>query len=178
MLKKQSSFQILRASPRSKELWKRMLNDTELSRLGSTSSTTTARPPPKSYDGEKLKSIVEAFAEPLTKHLYDEIETLRALDKYVSEKLRQAYRRFEKSLMATGNVRHVFLSANMRPLTSSSFELCLWSSVLLTGASRVGYTTSQLYRSLCLMSSTTYFVCDIVEHGASIQVQAGGIAGN
>lgn len=66
--------------------------------------------PPKNYDGEKLKSIVQAFAEPLIKHLYDEIETLRALDKYDSEQIRQAYRRFEKSLMATDNVRHALLS--------------------------------------------------------------------
>ena len=60
--------------------------------------------PPAEYDGEKLKSLVEGFAEPLTRHLYDEIETLRALDKYDSVRIRQAYQRFEKSLMATDNV--------------------------------------------------------------------------
>lgn len=66
--------------------------------------------PPRTYDGEKLRSIVEAFAEPLIKHLHDEIETLRALDKFDSEMLRQAYRRFEKSLMATDNVRQTHIS--------------------------------------------------------------------
>ena len=59
--------------------------------------------PPAEYDGERLKALVDGFAEPLTRHLYDEIETLRALEKYDSAKIRQAYRRFEKSLMATDN---------------------------------------------------------------------------
>ena len=65
---------------------------------------------PTDYDGQKLRNLVEAFAQPLTKHLYDEIETLRALDKYDSENIRQAYRRFEKSLMATDNVRHILIN--------------------------------------------------------------------
>ncbi|KAI5239198.1 hypothetical protein E4T43_06968 [Aureobasidium subglaciale] len=60
---------------------------------------------PVEYDGRKMKALVEAFAKPLIKHLHDEIETLRALDKYNSEKIRRAYRRFEKSLMATDNVK-------------------------------------------------------------------------
>lgn len=60
---------------------------------------------PKDYDGQKLKGLVEGFAEPLTKHLHDEVDTLRALDKYDSESVRQAYKRLEKALMATDNVR-------------------------------------------------------------------------
>ena len=63
----------------------------------------TCRPP--DYDGQKLKTLVEGFAEPLTQHLYDEIETLRGLDKYDSKRIKQAYQRLEKSLMATDNVR-------------------------------------------------------------------------
>ena len=59
---------------------------------------------PEDYDGRKINSLVENFAEPLTQHLYDEIETLRGLDIYDSGRIRQAYRRFEKSLMATDNV--------------------------------------------------------------------------
>ena len=59
---------------------------------------------PKDYDGAKLKSLIEAFAQPLTQHLHDEIETLRALDQYDSERVRQAYKRLEKVLMATDNV--------------------------------------------------------------------------
>lgn len=62
--------------------------------------------PAKEYDGQKIRSLIEAFADPLTQHLYDEIESLRALDKYDSERVRQAYKRLEKSLMATDNVRH------------------------------------------------------------------------
>ena len=64
--------------------------------------------PPRDYDGQKLRDLIDAFAEPLTRHLHDEIETLRALDKYDSGRVRQAYRRLEKSLMATDNVRHYF----------------------------------------------------------------------
>ncbi len=61
--------------------------------------------PPKDYDGQKLRSLIEAFAEPLTQHLHDEIETLRALDVYDSGRVRHAYQRLEKTLMATDNVR-------------------------------------------------------------------------
>ena len=62
---------------------------------------------PKAYEGQKIRTLIEDFAEPLTQHLYDEIETLRALDVYDSERIRQAYQRLEKSLMATDNVRRV-----------------------------------------------------------------------
>lgn len=60
---------------------------------------------PQDYDGRKIRSLIEDFAEPLTQHLYDEIETLRGLDVYDSRRLRQAYQRFEKTIMATDNVR-------------------------------------------------------------------------
>jgi hemerythrin-like domain-containing protein len=61
---------------------------------------------PKAYDGAKLRALVEAFAEPLTQHLHDEVETLRALDKYDSERIRQAYKQLEKILMNTDNVSY------------------------------------------------------------------------
>ena len=61
--------------------------------------------PPEDYDGRKIRNLIEDFAEPLTRHLHDEIETLRALDIYDSGRVRQAYQRLEKSLMATDNVR-------------------------------------------------------------------------
>jgi hemerythrin-like domain-containing protein len=64
---------------------------------------------PEDYDGEKIRSLIEVFAEPLARHLYDEIETLRALDKYDSGRIRQAYQRFEKILMATDNVRRTLM---------------------------------------------------------------------
>ncbi|KAF2688984.1 hypothetical protein K458DRAFT_293758 [Lentithecium fluviatile CBS 122367] len=60
---------------------------------------------PADYDGGKIRSLIEAFADPLTRHLHDEVETLRGLDKYDSGRIRQAYQRFEKMLMATDNVR-------------------------------------------------------------------------
>lgn len=56
------------------------------------------------YDGQKLRTLIDGFAQPLTEHLHAEIETLRALDKYDSARVRQAYQRLEKLLMATDNV--------------------------------------------------------------------------
>ena len=61
---------------------------------------------PKDYNGQEIRNLVDRFAEPLTQHLRDEIETLRALDIYDSESIRQAYKRLEKRLMATDNVRN------------------------------------------------------------------------
>ena len=60
---------------------------------------------PKDYDAQKIRSLIEDFAEPLTQHLHDEIGTLRSLDQYDSGRIRQAYQRLEKTLMATDNVR-------------------------------------------------------------------------
>ena len=57
------------------------------------------------YDGKKIRSLIEAFAEPLTQHLRDEIDTLRALDKYESEKVRQAYNQMDKLMRESDNVR-------------------------------------------------------------------------
>ena len=59
---------------------------------------------PKDYDGARLRSLLEGFAEPLTRHLHDEIDTLKALNKYDSDQVRQAYKQLEKILMATDNV--------------------------------------------------------------------------
>lgn len=61
--------------------------------------------PPADYDGQRLKALIEGFAEPLTRHLYDEIDTLRGLNKFDSVRIKQAYQCLEKSLMATDNVR-------------------------------------------------------------------------
>ena len=60
---------------------------------------------PEDYDGQKIRSLIEDFAEPLTKHLHEEIETLRGLDVYDSGRIRQAYQNFEKTVMATDKVR-------------------------------------------------------------------------
>jgi len=60
---------------------------------------------PEDYDGQKIRSLIDDFAEPLTRHLHDEIDSLRALDVYDSKRIRQAYQHLEKSLMATDNVR-------------------------------------------------------------------------
>ncbi|KAF4549127.1 Hypothetical protein D9617_23g005420 [Elsinoe fawcettii] len=59
----------------------------------------------KDYQGTKLKELIDNFAEPLVRHLNDEIDTLRALKKYDSEQVRQAYKQLEKKLMDTDNNR-------------------------------------------------------------------------
>lgn len=60
---------------------------------------------PRDYDGKKVRELIDSFAVPLHQHLIDEIDTLRALDRYDSEKIRLAYKRFEKSAMNTDKVR-------------------------------------------------------------------------
>ncbi|KAI9700226.1 MAG: hypothetical protein M1820_006894 [Bogoriella megaspora] len=70
------------------------------------------------YDGKKVKSLIEGFAEPLTRHLHEEIDTLRALDVYDSGRIRKAYQRFEKVLMATDNVRYTSSSGEYSNLTN------------------------------------------------------------
>lgn len=67
------------------------------------------------YDGQRLRSLIEDFAEPLTQHLREEIDTLRALDVYDSGSIRQAYDRLEKLLMATDNVSQMCLDAQSDP---------------------------------------------------------------
>jgi len=52
---------------------------------------------PEDYDGRKVRELIDAFATPLHRHLVDEIDTLGALDRYDSEEIRGAYKRFEKS---------------------------------------------------------------------------------
>jgi hypothetical protein len=64
---------------------------------------------PKNYDGDKVKALIDAFATPLHRHLVDEIDTLRELDRYDSEQIRLAYKRFEKSAMNTDKVRYPFV---------------------------------------------------------------------
>ena len=60
--------------------------------------------PLEDYEGQRVRSLIESFAEPLTLHLHEEIDTLRALDVYDSGRVRKAYQRLEKVLMATDNV--------------------------------------------------------------------------
>jgi hypothetical protein len=64
---------------------------------------------PEDYDGEKVKELIDAFAVPLHRHLVDEIDTLRALDRYDSKEIRLAYKRLEKSAMDTDKVRSTFV---------------------------------------------------------------------
>lgn len=69
----------------------------------------------EAFDGKEVRRLVEAFAEPLTKHLRGEIDTLRGLDKYDSEMVRGAYKAFEKRLMDTDNV-HLNITYSCTPL--------------------------------------------------------------
>ena len=73
----------------------------------------------EAYDGQQIRSLIEVFAEPLTRHLHDEIDTLRALDMYDSGSIRQAYHRLEELLMATDNVRCTFTYNQIRSHSNS-----------------------------------------------------------
>jgi hemerythrin-like domain-containing protein len=54
---------------------------------------------PASYDGEKLKGIIDDFGPALTAHLTDEIQTLLSLDKYGAEKLEKAWHELDKKAL-------------------------------------------------------------------------------
>lgn len=87
---------------------------------------------PQDYDdGRQLRRLVEAFAEPLARHLHDEIATLRALDIYDSGRIRHAYRRFEKTLMATDNVRRTLFwpssATSLTPFLVSHRPARVWN---------------------------------------------------
>lgn len=58
----------------------------------------------KDYDGSEIRRLVEGFAEPLTLHLSDEIDTLRALNKFDSARVRKAYDQLDGRLRNTDNV--------------------------------------------------------------------------
>ena len=51
---------------------------------------------PETYEGEKLKAIVDEFGPALTAHLSDEIQTLLRLDKYGGEKLAKVWQELGK----------------------------------------------------------------------------------
>jgi hemerythrin-like domain-containing protein len=116
---------------------------------------------PGEFDGQKLRSLVEGFAEPLVKHLHDEIGTLRGLGEYDSGRVREAYRRFEKLLMDTDTVGpfslvrgtiHVETAANPSCLFFFlSNESRLWSLAPPTAISRMACMTFLLCLSLCRM---------------------------
>jgi hypothetical protein len=132
---------------------------------------------PADYDGQKLKSLVEGFAEPLTRHLYEEIDTLRALDKYDSVRIRQAYQRFEKSLMATDNASQVLYTSHIceTPLMISSNALHRSYSERRTEVSKEAFTIFLLCHSSYLILSIMCSPDDTAERGGSILARCGEI---
>jgi hypothetical protein len=133
---------------------------------------------PRDYDGMRLRSLVEEFAEPLTKHLHDEIETLRKLDKYDSEAVRKAYKRLEKILMNTDNAS-ALLSVTESMLTCSHrIESHRWYSEQRTGASKAVCMIFPRSLSSCRMSFTMFLGASIGVHGDIILARPGEIARN
>jgi hemerythrin-like domain-containing protein len=55
---------------------------------------------PETYDGKKVKEMLDRFVEILVVHLSDEIQTLLALDKYGGEKLGPIWAQFNKKILA------------------------------------------------------------------------------
>jgi hemerythrin-like domain-containing protein len=130
---------------------------------------------PKDFNGDEFRLLIEGFAEPLHRHLQDEIATLRALDKYDSEQVRQAYKRLEKELMNTDNVRlsnilHEHIITDLA-FSIVSLRSC---SVEAIGDSRAwDDTISPPSRSLYLTSFTIYSCGNIVEPGDIIHAPHG-----
>ncbi len=55
----------------------------------------------ETYDGKKLKTILEGFGAVLRTHLTEEIDSLLALDKYGGDKLEKSYRKLDAKILAS-----------------------------------------------------------------------------
>jgi hypothetical protein len=64
----------------------------------------------ETYEGERLKLIVESFGPVLRQHLGEEIESLLELDKFGGDKLEKSYRVLDAKILAsiTDKVRVFF----------------------------------------------------------------------
>lgn len=56
---------------------------------------------PETYDGKKLKEIIDGFGPVLTKHLTEEIGSLLALDKFGGDKLDKTHRDLDAKIRAS-----------------------------------------------------------------------------
>ncbi|KAF2718713.1 hypothetical protein K431DRAFT_287448 [Polychaeton citri CBS 116435] len=113
------------------------------------------------YDGQKIRDLIETFAEPLSRHLNEEIDTLRALDVYDSGRIRQAYRRLEKMLVDTDNYR-------IAPLVFGTADRGFEGGIM----------TSQQYHFLYPTLFTTCLLGGIMVLGDLTRVRCGGTVGN
>ena len=131
---------------------------------------------PQDYDGQEIKRLIEAFAEPLRQHLGDEINSLRALDKYDSVEVRKAYDQMDRLMRVTDNVSLISAeAAGVQMLIASHSSASLrWSSERRTRRSKVAGMIFQLCLSSCRILSTTCSSVGIVGRGASIRLRAGG----
>jgi hemerythrin-like domain-containing protein len=68
---------------------------TSLERLEGHLATVT----PETYDGKRLKNLIETFAKDLVPHLSDEIQTLLGLEKYGGEELGNLFKEFNAKIL-------------------------------------------------------------------------------
>lgn len=61
---------------------------------------------PETYDGTRLKSLIEAFAKDLVPHLTDEITTLLGLEKYGGEALGKVFTEFNAKILPSVKDKH------------------------------------------------------------------------
>lgn len=54
----------------------------------------------RTYDAQKLRTLIEDFSTPLESHMNEEIDSLLSLEKYGSENLVKAFANFESKLVA------------------------------------------------------------------------------
>ena len=129
-------------------------------------------------------NLIEGFADPLTRHLQDEIDTLRALHKYDSVLLRKAYIDFEKLLMVTDNVSFLYDIDTARGWYFQFSDMTLSTEsplsflALQTSPMKEPFITSLPCLSLCLILFTTGLDDGIGARGDSTHAQYGKIAGN
>lgn len=68
---------------------------------------------PETYDGKRVKKLLEDFAVALVPHLSDEIPTLLGLEKYGGKPLGVVYERFNKQIMGSVKDKHRVLPCGL-----------------------------------------------------------------
>ena len=56
---------------------------------------------PETFDGRRVKEIIDGFGSVLRIHLTEEIDSLLALDKYGGDKLEKCYRELDAKILAS-----------------------------------------------------------------------------
>jgi hemerythrin-like domain-containing protein len=83
---------------------------------------------PETYDGKKLREILEGFGPVLTQHLTDEIDTLLGLERFGGEKLEKAYKDLEGQIMESITDKVFALALNWDGISKNHIDNVLAST--------------------------------------------------